>query len=196
MAPRLSQTADARVELSQDNQVASPELGKSNRDGGHNKMSISNDSHLGQLIKEQGPISSLEQVWELMKEQGSVSQLQHTWELIRDGREFLSRQLFLDMVMGFISDCRIEGSYLEFGSGHGGSLVSAFSAASRSPFLKKMQFYIFDSFEGLPEPMGFGGDDLRRYNKGDYACTLDQYKRNVSKGGSRPKPRHLDPRLV
>jgi O-methyltransferase len=98
-------------------------------------------------------------------------------------REYLSRQLLFDTVVGFVDDCKIEGSYLEFGCAGGGSLIDIFHSVALFPRLSAMQFYVFDSFEGLPEPSGLDGDEFRRYEKGEFACDLDRYKKNVRKGG-------------
>src|SRR5260221_10586681 len=94
------------------------------------------------------------------------------------GREYFSRLLLFDIVMGFVKDCAIEGVYLEFGCADGGSLADAFRAARRKG-LDGMKFFVFDSFEGLPEPTGMDADKFRRYKKGEFACDIDTYKRNV-----------------
>jgi O-methyltransferase len=99
------------------------------------------------------------------------------------GREYLSRIVLLDIVMGFIDDCKVEGCYLEFGCAGGGSLVDAFNAAGRHRRLNSMPFFVFDSFEGLPEPTGLDADESHRYNKGDFACNLDRYRKNVRSRG-------------
>jgi hypothetical protein len=104
-------------------------------------------------------------------------------EWFRRDREYLSRIFLFDTVAGFIDDCRVGGSYLEFGCAGGGSLIDIFDAARRCAHLDSMQFFVFDSFEGLPEPTGIDGGEFRRYNKGDYACNLDRYKVNVRRGG-------------
>jgi O-methyltransferase len=98
-------------------------------------------------------------------------------------QEYLSRLVLLDIVMGFIDDCKIEGCYLEFGCAGGGSLVDAFNAANRYRRLNSMPFFVFDSFEGLPEPAGLDAGESLRYNKGDFACNLDRYRQNVSSRG-------------
>jgi O-methyltransferase len=104
-------------------------------------------------------------------------------EMLRRDREYLSRQFLFETVAGFIADCRIEGDYLEFGCADGTSLVDMFDAVKQYHQLRPMHFYIFDSFEGLPEPSGLDGDVNRRYAKGDFSCSLSDYKRNVVRGG-------------
>ena len=46
-----------------------------------------------------------------------------------------------------------------------------------------MKFFVFDSFEGLPEPLGLDADRFKRYRKADYACDLDRFRVNVSTRG-------------
>src|SRR5580704_6172027 len=104
-------------------------------------------------------------------------------EWYRRDREYLSRQWLFETVLGFIEDCRVEGHYMEFGCSEGGSLIDIFETTRHHPRLSSMQFFIFDSFEGLPEPTGLDDGEVRRYNKGDYACSLDRYKVNVRRGG-------------
>jgi O-methyltransferase len=98
-------------------------------------------------------------------------------------REYLSRMLLLDLVMGFVADCRIDGAYLEFGCADGGSLSDAFHASRRYRGLENMQFLVFDSFEGLPEPSGLDAQESLRYSKGDFACSVDTYRKNIRKRG-------------
>lgn len=98
-------------------------------------------------------------------------------------QEYASRHALFEMAMGFVADCGVEGDYLEFGGASGGSLISAFLAASSFPQLRSMHFFVFDSFEGLPEPKGIDAGDCLRYHKGEYACTLDRFRENVSRSG-------------
>ncbi len=98
-------------------------------------------------------------------------------------REYLSRQLLFDTIVGFIGGGLVEGDYLEFGCFGGGSLVDIYRAVRRYPLLSAARFFIFDSFEGLPEPTGLDIHEFRIYERGQYACSLDQYKRNIQKLG-------------
>jgi hypothetical protein len=98
-------------------------------------------------------------------------------------REYLSRQLLFDTIVGFVADCQIEGDYLEFGCFGGGSLVDIFHTMRGHDRLANVQFFIFDSFEGLPEPTGLDANEFRRYERGQFACSLDQYKANIRRQG-------------
>src|ERR1017187_9245093 len=97
-----------------------------------------------------------------------LSRLGFLW--LRRHREYLSRQWLFDTVAGFIDDCRISGEYLEFGCSSGSSLIDMFQSIKRYPRLDNMRFLIFDSFQGLPTPVGTDADELKRYERGDYAC--------------------------
>jgi O-methyltransferase len=109
---------------------------------------------------------------------GRISRL---W--LRGHREYFSRQWLFDTVAGFGDDCRIDGEYLEFGCGNGSSLIDMVQSIERYPRLDNMRFFVFDSFEGLPTPIGIDADELQRYERGDFACDLDRYTRNVERGG-------------
>src|ERR1700693_3456399 len=96
-------------------------------------------------------------------------------------RDCYERLVLFDRVMAFVSACRVPGDYLEFGSYDGGSLASCFEAARRHEPLDPMRSFVFDSFQGLPEPKGYDANDLLVYNKGDYAYSLDSFKRNLKR---------------
>lgn len=98
------------------------------------------------------------------------------------GRELVERYVLLDRVFGFIDDCRIEGAYLEFGCAFGGSMSDVYHIA-RSYKLDSMRFYGFDSFRGLPALTGLDAGSACRYRKGQFACGLEQYRRNLKRWG-------------
>ena len=110
-----------------------------------------------------------------------LSRLGFLW--LREHREYLSRQWLFDTVAGFVDDCRVCGEYLEFGCSSGSSLIDMFKSIKYYPRLENMRSFIFDSFEGLPTPVGIDADESQRYETGEYACDLDRFKRNVERGG-------------
>jgi len=89
--------------------------------------------------------------------------------------------------MGFVNASHVEGCYLEFGGGSGSSLIEAFHAARPYRRLKPMRFFVFDSFQGLPEPVGLDAGKIQVYNRGDYAFSLDHYTRNIREHGVDPE---------
>lgn len=70
------------------------------------------------------------------------------------------------------------GDYLEFGVYKGYTLWWAMRVANRLG-LKSMRVFGFDSFQGLPEPVGV--DRGTRFKKGAYACPLEVVERNLTK---------------
>ena len=98
-------------------------------------------------------------------------------------RDVYERLVLFDRVMAFVSACRVPGDYLEFGCYDGGSLASCFEASRRQKTLDSMRFFVFDSFQGLPEPKGPDANGLLVYKKGDYTCDLDSFKRNLKRQG-------------
>jgi hypothetical protein len=70
----------------------------------------------------------------------------------------------------------ITGDYLEFGVWNGNSFITAYKEAQRNGF-KDMEFFAFDSFEGLPETQGI--DTRSVFHKGDFSCSEEQFKKNL-----------------
>jgi O-methyltransferase len=84
----------------------------------------------------------------------------------------MPKELALAEAMYFVKSCEVQGDYLEFGVFQG----RAFSAAcflARERRLK-MQFWAFDSFEGLPSSEG-------EFQLGKYNCSQESFLRNVKK---------------
>jgi hypothetical protein len=76
---------------------------------------------------------------------------------------------------------RIEGDYLEFGCG---SNMRSFRLAAKYRRLEKpaaMRLFAFDSFEGLPEPLGV--DVHPQWRKGLMKVSLEQFKAELVKQG-------------
>lgn len=91
-----------------------------------------------------------------------------------------ARENFLHEAMDFVSSSTIEGDYLEFGVFKGKTFVSAYHFA-QTKGLKKMRFYGFDSFEGLPDIMG--NDKEGEFQKGQYTYSLNNFKKVISYRG-------------
>lgn len=78
----------------------------------------------------------------------------------------------LRRIMGFIDYGKIEGDYAEFGVYQGHSFVSAYKFAEFFG-IKGMNFWAFDSFEGLPEIKGIDKEGI--WKKGEYSCSLENF---------------------
>jgi O-methyltransferase len=84
----------------------------------------------------------------------------------------LPKERALDEAMYFVKSCEVQGDYLEFGVFQGRTFSAAcFLARER---LLKMQFWAFDSFEGLPSSEG-------EFQRGKYNCDQESFLRNVKK---------------
>jgi hypothetical protein len=75
----------------------------------------------------------------------------------------------------------LTGDYYEFGLYRG----YIFGHAQRTALklgLSDMHFFGFDSFEGLPPPKGIDSE-FEEFKEGDYACSLEQVSKNLTKFG-------------
>ena len=102
----------------------------------------------------------------------------------------------------FAAAHKLEGDYLEFGVYAGNSFTFAFRAMQQA-FMKdyvpgiynteqdcierhelgrKIRFFAFDSFQGLPMPAGIdsiSGD----FSNGQFSCTVENFKKNIARQG-------------
>ncbi len=88
----------------------------------------------------------------------------------------------LKHAMNYVKGGQLNGEYLEFGSSTGVTMTAAFSHAHQFG-ITAMRFFSFDSFQGLPEISGVDKDGPCEYHQGQYACALDQFKRNLARNG-------------
>jgi hypothetical protein len=83
---------------------------------------------------------------------------------------------YFDMAFQKVRSVQIDGDYLEFGVYQGNTFILAASLAEKYG-MKKMRYFAFDSFEGLPEAEG------KKFNKGDYCCSEESFTRMIRKAG-------------
>jgi hypothetical protein len=76
----------------------------------------------------------------------------------------------------YIMNNKISGNYAEFGVFNGTTTLEAI-AASRIFGLDEVQFYIFDSFEGLPELDSKDTEEI--FFKGQFSSSLDVFLQNL-----------------
>lgn len=111
-------------------------------------------------------------------------------------RSFIGAHGCLQTGASFIAWNQVDGDYLEFGVYRGGSFIAAFHAMEKNrrnlasankassevgKWLRTQpRLFAFDSFAGLP-----GGDAERQsdYWEGAYACSEEEFRRNVREGG-------------
>lgn len=89
------------------------------------------------------------------------------------------REKMLNFAMRYVRVSGLKGDYFEFGVYRGDTMIAAYHIAQRD-HLGGMQFYAFDSFEGLPEPDRNGA---QQFKKGQFACSKEQFKKNLLKHG-------------
>jgi O-methyltransferase len=106
-------------------------------------------------------------------------------------------------VAHLIASDKIEGDYLEFGVFRGNSFIESYramkeifeerirsvgsdgtaqDARERQEIWKRMRFFAFDSFEGLPDLRGVDAQ-TRDFAKGQYAAGIDEFLANVARAG-------------
>ena len=88
----------------------------------------------------------------------------------------------LEYAFKFIAKQKVIGDYLEFGVFEGKSFINAYQAALKNS-LFYINFYAFDSFQGLPLVAEIDQEGLCRFERGMFACSLDQFKKNIQKKG-------------
>lgn len=82
----------------------------------------------------------------------------------------------INMAFGYCANNKIEGDYAEFGVFKGHTTIEAWKAAGRHG-LNKTNFWLFDSFEGLPE---IAGDDRGGpFETGEFSFGRDGYEKNL-----------------
>jgi len=98
----------------------------------------------------------------------------------------LGRDDILELAFMFTAANGIAGDYFEFGSFGGRTFRMAFEA-SRSIYRRNQvtplpHLYAFDSFEGLPEPVGVDRDH-GGWKRGDFTTSLDDFRRIAAAAG-------------
>jgi hypothetical protein len=105
----------------------------------------------------------------------------------------------------FVRRNMLAGDYLEFGVYRGHTIHMAYTFSEymsksvqgwlrpdeRAALMRKMRFFGFDSFEGLPEPLGIDAGPI--FQKGDFATPLDEVRRLLRQRGTDLNRVHLVP---
>lgn len=89
----------------------------------------------------------------------------------------------INMAFGYCANNKITGDFAEFGVFKGHTTIEAWKA-SRRHGLSEMRFWLFDSFEGLPE---VGGDDTGGpFETGEFSFGRKEFERNLRRFGVDP----------
>ncbi|MBI3825231.1 MAG: class I SAM-dependent methyltransferase [Candidatus Rokubacteria bacterium] len=93
----------------------------------------------------------------------------------------------LKIAMKFAAVSKLEGDYLEFGVYEGANVVAAWHLA-RHHGLHGMRLYAFDSFQGLPPVASVDhGGDVAFFERGEFSCDLETFRRNTRRKGVDPE---------
>jgi len=98
-------------------------------------------------------------------------------------RQFNRRFYAIDQITEYLIGADISGDYLEFGVFQGRTFT--YANQFMSPHFKDMRFIAFDSFEGLPNPMGIdalNGYTSRFYEK-EFSCSEKSFIDNIKSQG-------------
>lgn len=99
-------------------------------------------------------------------------------ELLRD-----PKWQILNMIMRSIRSWELPpGDYLEFGVYRGLSFKHAYELARRYE-LGFMDFFAFDSFEGLPADIGVSERKYDHFFEGQFSCSEDEFRRILDEAG-------------
>ena len=103
----------------------------------------------------------------------------HNFNIGIPRRGFLSteRHRMLEQAFMYTHDEQVAGSYVEFGTGRGTSLLYAYEACRKHRF-NDVRFFSFDSFQGFPEPKGVDRFFLR-FKQGEVAFSRRLVERNL-----------------
>lgn len=82
----------------------------------------------------------------------------------------------INMAFGYCANNKIKGDYAEFGIFKGHTTIEAWKAAHRHG-LSDMNFWLFDSFEGLPEVTG--NDSGGPFETGEFSFGRKDFERNL-----------------
>lgn len=97
----------------------------------------------------------------------------------------LPDEVMMKEAFEFASHSNVGGDYLEFGVWKGRSFMRAFHTWKyvllNNRNLSAMNFYAFDSFEGLPEIVAKEDRETGEFKKGEYSCSEEEFILNLKK---------------
>src|SRR5262249_7693482 len=117
----------------------------------------------------------------------------------------LGREEVLLGAFRFVRRNMLGGDYLEFGVYQGDTIHLGYGfsgymsksvqgwlrAVERAALMRRMRFFGFDSFEGLPEPVGIDAGPI--FQKGDFATSLEEVQQLLRQRGTDLNRVHLVP---
>ena len=95
-----------------------------------------------------------------------------------DGEIVFGSAEILHKSFAYLMNNDIKGNYEEFGVFEGSTTLEAYSA-SRIFGLKDVKFFIFDSFQGLPDLETADGNEV--FTKGQFSSSLEKFNKNLKR---------------
>jgi len=94
-------------------------------------------------------------------------------------RSFNRRFYAVEQVTEYLIGAQVPGDYLEFGVYQGATFVHAYRWMSTH--FKKMKFFAFDSFEGLPTVSGIDAPNgySSNFTQGQFTCSEEKFLKNL-----------------
>ncbi len=108
---------------------------------------------------------------------------------VADGFVYESGNM-INMAFGYCANNKIDGDYAEFGVFRGHTTIEAWKAAQRHGSAQ-MEFWLFDSFEGLPEVAGEDKDGP--FATGEFCFSQRDYENVLRRAGVDMKRAHIMP---
>ena len=92
---------------------------------------------------------------------------------------FNQRYYAVEQVAAYLVGAKLEGDYLEFGVYRGAVFSHIYKWISK--LFPKMQFFAFDSFQGLPAPKGIDNVDgySSNYHANEFSCSEKDFLKNL-----------------
>jgi len=119
--------------------------------------------------------------WVTLDDGKHLSEWTHEDEVVYNQKNRQTEKyIFFRKTMDFLKDNRIEGDYYEFGCHRCRTFRMALSEA-RKHCQDLMQFYAFDSFEGLPEPTSDTSVEI--WTKGALSTSEEAFRAHVVEHG-------------
>jgi O-methyltransferase len=94
-------------------------------------------------------------------------------------RSFNRRFYAIEQITEYLIGANVPGDYAEFGVYRGDTFAHAWKNMHRH--FTDMRFFAFDSFQGLPRPMGIDADKgySSAFEEGDFACSVEDFLQNL-----------------
>jgi hypothetical protein len=95
---------------------------------------------------------------------------------------YTRKEEMLAICLEYTHLANVKGDYLEFGIWKGGSMIAAYHLSKHFESHSGMQFYGFDSFQGIPA-VKLNKSEVKYFPPGAFSAGLTEVRRNLMDGG-------------